>query len=95
MEICATDIHNISTSMLHTEHMWDKMCGKLSSHICLGNKSNFKPVIMSASGILQQQEYFHGLKHDVTIASHSLVPTILHEFHDSKGHEGNIHTFES
>ena len=44
---------------------------------------------MSANGILQKQPYFHGLKHDVTIAPHSLVQTLLLDFHDSKGHQGN------
>ena len=38
---------------------------------------------------------FHGLQHDVTIAPYSLVLTTLHEFHDSKGHQGTIHTFEA
>ena len=26
MEICATNMHTISTSMLHTEQKWDKTC---------------------------------------------------------------------
>ena len=39
---------------------------------------------MSVNGILQKQLYIHGLKHDITIAPHSLVPTKLHEFHDLK-----------
>ena len=43
-------------------------------------------VIMSASGILQKNSS-HTLKHDVTVSPHSLVPTILHEFHDSKSHQ--------
>ena len=49
---------------------------------------------MSANGILHKQQYIHGLKHDIIIVPHSLVPTILHEFHDSKGHQGVIHMFE-
>ena len=73
--------------MLCTEQKWEKMCRKPASQICHGNKSSFKSVIMSVSGILQKQQYVHGLQHDVTIAPHSLVPTILHEFHDSKGHQ--------
>ena len=28
------------------------------------------------------------------MAPHSLVTTILHEFHDSRCHQGTIHTFE-
>ena len=50
---------------------------------------------MSASGILQNQQYYHGLKQDVTIAPHSLVPTILHDFHDSKGYQGTIYAYEA
>ena len=94
MEICATNMHNVSTSMLHTEGKWDKTCRKLVSQIYYGNKSRFKSVIMSTSGILQKHQYVHSLQHDVTVAPHSLVPTFLHEFHDSKGHQGTSHTFE-
>ena len=49
---------------------------------------------MSASGILQKHQNIHGLQHDETIVLHKLVPTILHEFQDSKGHQGNICTSE-
>ena len=31
---------------------------------------------MSVSGILQKQQYVHGLKQNVIIAPHSLVPII-------------------
>ena len=57
------------------------------------NKKSFNSVMNSADGILQKQQYIHGLKHDVIIVPHSLVPVILHEFYNSKGHEGTIHTF--
>ena len=50
---------------------------------------------MSANGILQKQEYIPGLKYDITTAPQSIIPTILYEFHDSKGHQGTIHTFEA
>ena len=50
---------------------------------------------MSANGILQKQQCVYGLKHDITIVPHSLVPTILHEFLVSKDHHGNIGTFEA
>ena len=52
-------------------------------------------VTMSTSGILNKHQYIQGLECDVTIAPHSLVPTILHEFYYSKGHQGTIHTFEA
>ena len=58
-------------------------------------KTNISSVTVSVGGILQNHQCIHGLQHDVTIAQCSLVPTILHEFHDSKGHQGTVHTFEA
>ena len=58
------------------------------------NNSSFDTAIMSANGILQKQQYIHGSEKEITRAPHSLVPTILHEFHDSKCHQGTIHTCE-
>ena len=94
-EICATNMHTLITSMLCSEQKQDKMCGKLALQIHHGNKSSFKSVTMSKSGILQKHQYDHGLEHDIIIAPCSLVPTILHEFHDSKGHQETIHTFQA
>ena len=85
LEICATNMHTISISMLHTEQKQDKMCTILVLQW-------FKSITMSASGTLQKHQYIHGLQHNVTIAPCSSVPTILHEFHFSKGHrEPSIH----
>ena len=89
-----TNIHTINIRILCTEQKWDKICRKLTPQVCHSNKSSFKSVIMSVSGILQKQ-YIHGFKHDITIAPHSLVQAILHEFHDSKGYQGTICTFEA
>ena len=52
-------------------------------------------VTTSASGILHKHQYIHGLQQDITIVPCLLVPTILHESHDSKGHQGTIHMFEA
>ena len=68
---------------------------KIVSQLCHGNDSYFKSFIMSVNGILQKQQYIHGLKHNVTIAPHSLVPTFLHEFQDYKGIQGTLQTFET
>ena len=38
MEICATDMHTIRTSLLHTEQKWKKVCKKVVSQICHGKK---------------------------------------------------------
>ena len=51
--------------------------------------------MISADGLSLQQQYVLGLKYDVFIAPCSFVPEILHEFHNSKGHQGTSHTFEA
>ena len=95
MEVLPTNMHIVSTTLVCTEQKWDMTCQKLASQLCHNNKSNFNSVTMSANGILQKQQYVHVLKHDITMALHSLVPTILHEFHDSENHQGPIHTYEA
>ena len=69
--------------------MWEKIALELHH----GYNSSIMLVIMTTNGILEK--CIHGLKHDVIIAPYSLAPTILHEFYDSKGHEGYIHTLEA
>ena len=95
IEICANSVHTISISMFCTEQKWDKTCKKLVSQICHGNRSNFKSVTMYVGGILQKHQYVHGLQHDITAVPHSLVPTTLHDFHDSKCYQGTICTVET
>ena len=73
----------------------DKMCRQLASQISYGNKSSFQSTIMSTSGIPQKHKYIHGLQHVINIAPCSLVPTILHKFYDSKGHQITIFTSEA
>ena len=93
-EIYVTNMHTISTSMLCNEQKWNKMCKILASQICHSKKNSFKSVTLYTSCILQKHQYIHGLQHDVAIAPHSLVLTILYEFHDCKGHQGTICMFE-
>ena len=38
MEVCTTDIHNISTTMLHTDQRWGIMYKTLASQLCSSNK---------------------------------------------------------
>ena len=93
MEIYASNIHTLGTSMLCTEQKWNITCKTPALQLCHCNKGNFKSIVMSASGILQKQKYIHDLKHGAIIAPHSLEATILHAFYDSKGHQETIHTF--
>ena len=55
LEICATDMHTMGNTMLHTEQRWDIMYRKLASQLCHGNKSKttkyFKPSLVALSPI--------------------------------------------
>ena len=51
--------------------------------------------MISTAGLLQKLWYIHGSKHDVNIAPCFFIPLILHEFHNSKGHQGIIHLFKA
>ena len=42
MEICATNMHTLSTTMLHSEQKWDIICKKLALQLHHSNKSSFK-----------------------------------------------------
>ena len=93
LEVCATSMQTVGIDMLHSEQNWDNMCKKLAMQLCHSNKNSSKSFNLSADGVLQKYQHIHGLQHDVAIAPHSLVPTILHEFYDSKGHQGTIGMF--
>ena len=43
--------------------------------------------MISPDGFLKKQK-IHGLRYDVTIAPCSILLLVLHEFHNSKGHQG-------
>ena len=48
--------------------------------------------MVSTDGLLQKQHPICRLKHDVIVAPSSIVPIILHEFNNVKGHQRAIHT---
>ena len=58
MEICATDMHIVNTTVLCTEQKGHIMCRKLALQLFHSNKSSFKSVVMSANGILQNHNTF-------------------------------------
>ena len=60
---------------------------KLALQSCHSNKNTFNTGVISAKDILQMQQYSHSLKHYITIAPCSIVPIILHKFHNSIGHQ--------
>ena len=51
-------------------------------------------VTTAPDGLLQKQQYVHGLKYYVIIAPHSILQVTLHEFQNSRWHQGKIHTFD-
>ena len=95
MELCATYSQKVDANVLHTEQIQATTCIKLASQLHHNSKGKQPSVVMSTKGLLQKHQYIHVLQHDITMASHSLMPIILKEFHDSKGHQGPIHIFET
>ena len=79
-------MHIIRIGMLPNEQTWDTMRKILRSQICHGNKTVSSQLLWLQVWYLTKNTDIHGLQPDVSIVPHSLVPTILHEFLDSKGH---------
>ena len=88
-----TDIQTLNIDRLHAKQKKDIHCGNLATESYINNKNSFNLVMISPDGLLQKQQYVHGIRYDDTIAQHSIVPVILHEFHNSKGYPETIHTF--
>ena len=88
-------MYTLSIATHCNEKKCDKICKQLASHLCHSKKNSFKSVTMSESAILQKHQYVHALQYDITIAPCSLVPTILHEFHDSKVYQWTFPTFDA
>ena len=78
-EVCATILHTV-----WIKQTLDKTHYKLALQICHINKNSSKSFALSADGVLQKNQYIHFLQYDITIVPSSLLPTILHEFHDLK-----------
>ena len=88
-------MHILDSNILHAEQRWEITCKNLTLQFNSGNKNTSNMVVISADSTLQKQQCIHGLKHDVTIAPCSIVPIVLHEFHNCKGHQGIIHMFQA
>ena len=94
-EVMANEIQTLSNDRLHAEQKKDMNCRKVAAQSYHKNRNSFNLVIISADSLLLKQQYIYVLRHDGIIAPHSVVPIILHEFHNSKGHQGTICTFET
>ena len=87
-----TDIQTLSSDQLCTRQK-DLYCRNFAAQSHCKTKNTFTLVMISPDGPLQKHHHVHGLKDNVTVALHSVIPVILHEVHNSKGHQGAIHTF--
>ena len=94
-EMVTLNIQTFNIDKHHTRQKKDIRYRNLVAQLHHKDKNTFNPVMISSDGLLQKQHYVHRLKYDVTIAPHSVVPVILYEFHNSKGHQCTIHTFET
>ena len=95
MEIYATDMHTISASMHCTDERLEKTYMKLVSQICHGNTQKLQVSYYVFKWYPTTTTIHSWLK---TWCHHSttfIIPTILHEFHDSEGHQGTIFMFEA
>ena len=48
--------------------------------------------MISHDGLLHTKQDVHGLKYDVSIDLHCILPVILHAFDNSTGNQGTVHT---
>ena len=94
-EMVTTDIQTWSVDKLCTKQKEDIHFRNLAAQSHHKNKNTFNRIMISPYGLLQNQQYVHGLKYDVTVVPHSVLPVILCQFHNSKGHQGTIHTFQA
>ena len=93
--VLTNKLQTLSKDKLHAEQRKDITCRNLAVQSYHKNRNSFNLVMNSADGLLQKQQYKHGLIHDVIIALCSVIPIIHHEFHNSQGHHRTIHTFEA
>ena len=80
-DVVTTDIQTLGTDILHPEQKKDINCRNLAAQSHHKNNNSFNPIIISADGFPQNQQYIHGLK-DADPAPHFIVAVILQEFHN-------------
>ena len=91
----ANKIQTLSTDRLLAKQKKEINGRNLAVQSQCKNRKSFNPVMISTDGLLQKLQYIHGLKHYLVVTPHSIVPTSLHEFHNSKSHQGTIHILEA
>ena len=60
-EMVSSNIQILCSDKLHTKQKKDIHCRKLAAQLHHKNKNTFKPVMISPDGLLQKQQYVHGL----------------------------------
>ena len=94
IEECIAEVLSYKIQTLRTDTLCAKQekginCINLAAQSHHKNRNSSNLVMISADGLLQKEQYILGLK-SVVVAPYSVIPTILHEFHNSKGHQGTI-----
>ena len=96
VEVGANELQALSVNrLLHARQKKDIHCRDVAAQAHCKNRNSFTPAMISTAGLLQQQQYIYGLKHDVVVAPCTVIPTILHEFNNLKGNQGTICTFKA
>ena len=67
-EVVANKVQTLSTDRLWAEQKKDTNCRNLVAQLQHKNRNSFNPVMISMDGLLQKQQYIHGLKHDAVVA---------------------------
>ena len=93
-KMVTTSIQTLSVDKIHDEQKKDIHCRHLAAQSHRKNKNSFNVVMISPDCLLQKQQYIHGLRYDVTIIPYSIIPVILHEYHNSKEYQDTLFAFE-
>ena len=80
---------NMSSTALQTLQKQDKFCKNKACELHLGNKSSF---YLKYEGILKCTLVINNLELSIIVVLLTLTNTLLHEFHNCRGHQGCART---
>ena len=82
---------NITTAILQNLQKQDKFCKNKVCKLHPGMKDNF---YLNNDSILKQKVVVNNLEITAIVIPTPLIYTLLHEFHNCKGHQGSTRTFQ-
>ena len=80
---------NMNSATLQTLQKQDKFCKNKACELHLGNKISF---YLNHEGILKCTLVINNLELSIIVVLLTLTNTLLHEFHDCRGHQGCART---